>query len=130
MLATTECVVRDYASTSVPQELLVDRPCILTKLHVDVAKCQDLSDGWRTGSVSASTGTINSQSLMLCSLRCGWQVTGDNMRRRGTDWAEGEEEAFKAPIRKKYEDEGSCYYSSARLWDDGVIPPEATREVR
>jgi len=57
------------------------------------------------------------------------QVTGDNMRRRGTDWAEGEEEAFKAPIRKKYEDEGSCYYSSARLWDDGVIPPEDTREV-
>jgi len=30
-------------------------PCILTKLHVDVAKCQDLSDGWRTGSISAST---------------------------------------------------------------------------
>jgi 3-methylcrotonyl-CoA carboxylase beta subunit len=57
------------------------------------------------------------------------QVKGDNLRRQGTDWAEGEEEAFKAPIRKKYEDEGSCYYSSARLWDDGVIPPEATREV-
>ena len=32
-------------------------------------------------------------------------------------------EAFKAPILAKYEEEGSPYYSTARLWDDGVIPP-------
>ena len=29
----------------------------------------------------------------------------------------------------KYEEEGSCYYSSARLWDDGVIDPADTRRV-
>ncbi|ORC88555.1 3-methylcrotonoyl-CoA carboxylase beta subunit [Trypanosoma theileri] len=38
-------------------------------------------------------------------------------------------EDFKAEVRAKYEREGSCYYSTARLWDDGVIAPEDTREV-
>ncbi len=40
-----------------------------------------------------------------------------------------EEEAFKAPIRAKYETEGDPYYATARLWDDGIIPPAATRDV-
>ena len=37
--------------------------------------------------------------------------------------------AFKAPTLAKYEEEGSPYYSTARLWDDGVIPPAQTRAV-
>jgi 3-methylcrotonyl-CoA carboxylase beta subunit len=40
-----------------------------------------------------------------------------------------EVDAFKAPILSKYEEEGSPYYSTARLWDDGVIPPADTRTV-
>ena len=40
-----------------------------------------------------------------------------------------EEEAFKAPIRSQYEDQGNPYYSTARLWDDGVIDPADTRTV-
>jgi 3-methylcrotonyl-CoA carboxylase beta subunit len=40
-----------------------------------------------------------------------------------------EQVAFKAPTLKKYEEESSCYYSSARLWDDGVIDPKDTRRV-
>lgn len=40
-----------------------------------------------------------------------------------------EEEAFKAPIREQYEHQGHPYYSSARLWDDGVIDPADTRRV-
>ncbi|MXO61340.1 methylcrotonoyl-CoA carboxylase, partial [Altererythrobacter salegens] len=40
-----------------------------------------------------------------------------------------EEEAFKAPIRDKYESEGNPYYATARLWDDGVIDPVQTRDV-
>ncbi len=40
-----------------------------------------------------------------------------------------EEEAFKAPIRARYEREGHPYYASARLWDDGVIDPADTRRV-
>ncbi|MDT5237086.1 MAG: 3-methylcrotonyl-CoA carboxylase beta subunit, partial [Mycobacterium sp.] len=40
-----------------------------------------------------------------------------------------EEEVFKAPIRRQYEDQGNPYYSTARLWDDGVIDPADTRTV-
>jgi 3-methylcrotonyl-CoA carboxylase beta subunit len=40
-----------------------------------------------------------------------------------------EEEKFKAPIRQQYEDQGNPYYSTARLWDDGVIDPADTRDV-
>ena len=40
-----------------------------------------------------------------------------------------EEEAIKAPFRQQYEDQGNPYYSTARLWDDGVIDPADTRTV-
>ncbi|ACU40035.1 methylcrotonoyl-CoA carboxylase [Actinosynnema pretiosum subsp. pretiosum] len=45
------------------------------------------------------------------------------------DWSAQDEEAFKAPIRAQYEDQGNPYYSTARLWDDGVIDPLDTRAV-
>jgi len=48
---------------------------------------------------------------------------------KGTPWAAADEEAFKAPIREQYERQGHPYYSSARLWDDGVIDPQDTRRV-
>ena len=40
-----------------------------------------------------------------------------------------EEEALVAPILAKYEEEGNAYYSTARLWDDGIIDPAETRTV-
>ncbi len=40
-----------------------------------------------------------------------------------------EEEAFKRPILEKYEREGNPYYSTARLWDDGILDPAETRRV-
>ena len=45
------------------------------------------------------------------------------------DMTPDEEEAFKAPIRAQYESQGNPYYSTARLWDDGVIDPADTRDV-
>jgi 3-methylcrotonyl-CoA carboxylase beta subunit len=48
---------------------------------------------------------------------------------RGEDWSAQEEEAFKQPIRDQYEAQGHPYYSTARLWDDGVIDPLDTRMV-
>ena len=45
----------------------------------------------------------------------------------GGGWSAEEEEAFRAPIRARYEDEGNAYYSTARLWDDGIIDPLETR---
>jgi 3-methylcrotonyl-CoA carboxylase beta subunit len=44
-------------------------------------------------------------------------------------WSEEEAEAFKAPIRQRYEEEGNPYYATARLWDDGIIDPVQTRDV-
>ena len=40
-----------------------------------------------------------------------------------------QQEEFKAPIRAQYEHQGNPYYSTARLWDDGVIDPADTRTV-
>ena len=57
------------------------------------------------------------------------QPCGDRGRRQGRDWPAEEEEAFKAPIRDKYEREGDPYYATARLWDDGIIEPARTRDV-
>jgi 3-methylcrotonyl-CoA carboxylase beta subunit len=46
-----------------------------------------------------------------------------------TEQGRAEEEAFKAPIRDQYETQGSPYYATARLWDDGIIDPADTRRV-
>ncbi|MGH6745667.1 carboxyl transferase domain-containing protein [Novosphingobium sp.] len=51
------------------------------------------------------------------------------VHRDAAKWSPEEAEAFKAPIRQKYEDEGNPYYATARLWDDGVIDPAQTRDV-
>ena len=56
-------------------------------------------------------------------------VRRDGIEGRGGAWSAEEEEAFKAPIRDQYETQGHPYYSSARLWDDGVIDPADTRRV-
>ncbi|OWK31430.1 carboxyl transferase domain-containing protein [Sphingomonas dokdonensis] len=51
------------------------------------------------------------------------------VHRDAANWTPEEADAFKAPIRQKYEDEGNPYYATARLWDDGVIDPAQTRDV-
>ncbi|APL93582.1 methylcrotonoyl-CoA carboxylase [Sphingobium indicum] len=51
------------------------------------------------------------------------------VHRDAAKWTPEEAEAFKTPIRQKYEDEGNPYYATARLWDDGVIDPAQTRDV-
>lgn len=57
------------------------------------------------------------------------QVKKDAMSSKGQIWPAAEEEAFKKPIRDQYEHQGHPYYSSARLWDDGIIDPADTRMV-
>ncbi len=51
------------------------------------------------------------------------------VHRDAATWSPQEAEAFKAPIRQKYEDEGNPYYATSRLWDDGIIDPAQTRDV-
>jgi len=56
-------------------------------------------------------------------------IRRDGMEARGESWPADEEEAFKTPIRDRYETEGDPYYATARLWDDGIIDPAQTRDV-
>ena len=56
-------------------------------------------------------------------------VKRDGIEAKGGQWSTAEEEAFKAPIRQQYEDQGHPYYATARLWDDGIIDPADTRRV-
>jgi 3-methylcrotonyl-CoA carboxylase beta subunit len=56
-------------------------------------------------------------------------VRRERIEEGGGAWSAADEEAFKAPIRQQYEAEGEPYYATARLWDDGIIPPMASRRV-
>jgi 3-methylcrotonyl-CoA carboxylase beta subunit len=56
-------------------------------------------------------------------------IRRDALEARGGTWPADEEDAFKAPIRDRYETEGDPYFASARLWDDGIIDPAQTRDV-
>ena len=53
----------------------------------------------------------------------------ERVESQGEDWSADDEDAFKAPIRRQYETQGHPYYATARLWDDGIVPPEQTRTV-
>jgi 3-methylcrotonyl-CoA carboxylase beta subunit len=56
-------------------------------------------------------------------------IKRDGLEAKGETWAAEDEEAFKAPIRARYEAEGDPYHATARLWDDGIIDPVQTRDV-
>lgn len=56
-------------------------------------------------------------------------VKKDQMAAKGQSMTAEQEQEFKQPILDKYASESSAYYSSARLWDDGIIDPKDTRKV-
>jgi 3-methylcrotonyl-CoA carboxylase beta subunit len=76
---------------------------------------------WPSARISVMGG--EQASSVLATIR------RDALEAEGEIWPAEEEEAFKAPIRARYEKEGSPYFASARLWDDGVIAPSQTRRV-
>jgi 3-methylcrotonyl-CoA carboxylase beta subunit len=57
------------------------------------------------------------------------RVRQDALEKEGKKMTAKELEAFRKPVLDKYEKEASCYYSTARLWDDGIIDPATTRDV-
>ncbi|HMN35194.1 MAG TPA: carboxyl transferase domain-containing protein [Chiayiivirga sp.] len=57
------------------------------------------------------------------------RVRRDGIEAKGGAWPQAEEDAFKTPIREKFEHQSHPFYASARLWDDGVIDPAKTRET-
>lgn len=57
------------------------------------------------------------------------QVKIDQLKLDGKKLTEKEIDAIRAPILKRYDEEGSPYFSTARLWDDGIIDPRQTRAI-
>ncbi len=51
------------------------------------------------------------------------------LKDKGQTMSPEEQQAFMAPTLAKYEEEGSPYYSTSRLWDDGILDPSETRDV-
>ena len=56
-------------------------------------------------------------------------VRRDGLEAQGKTWSAEEEEKFKAPTRTQFDAQGSCYYATARLWDDGIVDPAQTRRM-
>jgi acetyl-CoA carboxylase carboxyltransferase component len=56
-------------------------------------------------------------------------VKKDQLAREGTALSAEDEQAIRQPILEKYDREGSPYYSTARLWDDGILDPAETRQA-
>jgi acetyl-CoA carboxylase carboxyltransferase component len=56
-------------------------------------------------------------------------VKRDQLAREGQPFSDEEERGIRAPLLDKYEREGSPYYSTARIWDDGILDPALTREA-
>ncbi len=76
---------------------------------------------WPNARISVMGGE---QAAMVLAL-----VRREGIERKGGSWSEEEEAAFRQPILDKYEREGHPLYSSARLWDDGIVDPARSREV-
>lgn len=76
---------------------------------------------WPAARISVMGG--DQASAVLASVR------RDQIESEGSSWSAEEEEKFKAPVREGYEAQGNAYYSTARLWDDGIIDPKDTRTV-
>jgi 3-methylcrotonyl-CoA carboxylase beta subunit len=56
-------------------------------------------------------------------------VKDDQLTARGETWSAEEREAFEEPIRAQYDAQGEPYYATARLWDDGIVDPDRTRDL-
>ncbi len=76
---------------------------------------------WPNARISVMGGEQAANVLLTVKL--------DQLAEKKQAMSEDEQAKFKAPTLKKYEEESSCYYSSARVWDDGIIDPKDTRRV-
>ncbi|GBP27253.1 Probable methylcrotonoyl-CoA carboxylase beta chain, mitochondrial [Eumeta japonica] len=56
-------------------------------------------------------------------------VAKEKALRTGRPWTEADERRVRAPLEEQFEQEGRPYYSTARLWDDGILAPKDTRKV-
>ncbi len=57
------------------------------------------------------------------------QVKEEQLRAQGKELSAAEADAIRQPVLEKYEHEGSPYFSTARMWDDGILDPVDTRQA-
>ena len=76
---------------------------------------------WPNSKISVMGGEQAANVLLTVKMQ--------QMKKAGKEMSPAEQEDFKKPILEKYERESSAYYSSARIWDDGIIDPVDTRKV-
>ena len=76
---------------------------------------------WPNSRISVMGGEQAAQTLLT--------VKREQLAARGATLSDAEAEALTGPVREKYELEGSPYYATARLWDDGILDPAETRAV-
>ena len=76
---------------------------------------------WPNSRISVMGGEQAAQTLLT--------VKRQQLEARGETLSDADADALAAPIRAKYEAEGSPYYATARLWDDGILDPLETRDA-
>jgi acetyl-CoA carboxylase carboxyltransferase component len=76
---------------------------------------------WPNAKISVMGGEQAANVLLTVKMR--------QLAKKGHEMTPEEQEAFKAPVIEKYEQEASAYYSTARLWDDGILDPLDTRSA-
>jgi 3-methylcrotonyl-CoA carboxylase beta subunit len=76
---------------------------------------------WPNSRISVMGGDQAASTLLT--------VKQQQLAARGETMSAAEQERLAAPIRRKYDQEGSPYYATARLWDDGIVDPLDTRDV-
>lgn len=76
---------------------------------------------WPTAKICVMGGEQAANTLLTVKLEA--------LAREGKTMTEEEQEKFKEPILRKYDEESSAYYSTARLWDDGILDPLNTRKA-
>jgi acetyl-CoA carboxylase carboxyltransferase component len=74
---------------------------------------------WPNARISVMGGEQASNVLLTVKLR--------QLEKKGIVWTDAQKEEFRRPILEEYERQGSPYYSTARLWDDGILLPTETR---
>lgn len=76
---------------------------------------------WPNARISVMGGSQAANVLLTVKM--------DQLAAKGASMSAAEQDEFKAPVLKKYEDESSAFFSTARIWDDGIIDPADTRRV-
>ena len=84
----------------------------------------------RAGSVAAAAAAAKvAAPAAAAAAAAATAEAREGIEGKGGSWSMEEEEAFKTPIRRQYEEQCHPYYATARLWDDGIIDPADPRRV-